>query len=78
MPINRSVISGHAPGQFRDAFLEAVEFEETDSPEFIALCGKLWNCTDILPRDACNDLDIRQGSTYAMAARVLRTGEWPQ
>ena len=78
MPIKHTVISGHAPGRIRDAFLDALEFEETDTPEFAALCGKLWNCTDALPGNACADLYIRYGATYAIAARAFRTGEWPE
>jgi len=36
------------------------------------LSGQLWNCTDILPGGVCTELDLRQGSTYAQAARLLR------
>lgn len=74
---------GHAPGHLRDAFLEAVE-ADGDNPyvdvgyddvpmSLLQLCGLLWNCTDILPSDACAMLDLAQGSTYAMAARALRS-----
>jgi hypothetical protein len=36
------------------------------------LSGQLWNCTDVLPSSLCGDLDLAQGSTYAVAARKLR------
>jgi hypothetical protein len=36
------------------------------------LTGQLWNCTDTLPESICWDLDIEEGSSYAMAARKLR------
>jgi hypothetical protein len=36
------------------------------------LSGQLWNCTDILPGDVCTELDLRQVSTYAQAARLVR------
>lgn len=35
------------------------------------LTGQLWNCTDVLPRNLCDDLEIYRGSTYAMAVRKL-------
>ena len=41
------------------------------------VCGLLWNCTDFLPRGAREDFsyidhDLRPGSTYAQAARLLK------
>ena len=36
------------------------------------LIGQLWNCTDVLPSMACENLDIQRGSTYAQAARKLK------
>jgi hypothetical protein len=36
------------------------------------LVGQLWNCSDVMPGSLCDDLDLRQGSTYAVAARKLR------
>jgi hypothetical protein len=38
------------------------------------ICGVLWNCSDIMPADLCQDLDLSLGSTYARAARMLRQG----
>ena len=36
------------------------------------LLGQLWNCSDILPGDKCDDLGLPSGSSYAQAARTLR------
>lgn len=68
MPTTTLPKAGHAPGHRRDAFLESIS---TGTPN-AALAGHLWSCTDILPRNACDDLDIPPGSTYAQAARQVR------
>ena len=62
------IISGHAPCDTRQAFLDSIEAGEPD----LRLAGNLWNCTDILPGTYCDDLGIPHGSTYAQAARFLR------
>ncbi len=36
------------------------------------LLGQLWNCTDIMPSDLCQSLDLPPGSTYAQAVRRLK------
>lgn len=55
-----------------------VEFEVNYEPRAITLskaCGLVWNCSDILPRDALSNLELcdvdipRQ--TYASAARAM-------
>ena len=61
------VYSRHAPGHVRDYFLKTVENGKPSR----ALAGDLWNCTDILPGWACDQLDIPTGSTYAQAARKI-------
>ena len=33
------------------------------------LCGILWNCNDICPRDTCERADLPCNSTYAQVAR---------
>ncbi len=57
---------GHAPGDVRDAFLEALDaYEAWDDGEpeptvdlrgrpvsLSTLCGLLWNCSDIMPGSA--------------------------
>lgn len=35
------------------------------------LMGQLWHCSDIMPRDLCDELDMERGSTYAMAVHRL-------
>ncbi len=95
----RPARGGHAPGDVRDAFLEAaellrnhqvgmpiptVELREQEMP-LSALCGLLWNCTDIMPGYACDEVGsfmevngweyekcLRRGATYAQAARAIR------
>jgi hypothetical protein len=73
---------GHAPGYLRQAFLDWIEIGcdpeklvvvgDDEVPRHIDwLIGKLWDCTDILPRWACRDLDMPIGSTYAHAVRHL-------
>ena len=37
------------------------------------LIGQLWNCSDILPRDCCEGLDVPIGSSYATGVRTLRS-----
>jgi hypothetical protein len=36
-----------------------------------ALLGKLWHCTDRMPKDLCERLDMDEGSTYAQAAQKI-------
>lgn len=37
------------------------------------LTGKLWNDSNIMPGSVCAELDLPLGSTYARAARKLRS-----
>lgn len=37
------------------------------------LCGQLWNCRDALPALACKDAGVPEGSTYAAAARRIKS-----
>jgi hypothetical protein len=83
----RSIYSpGHAPGHVRNAFLEALEAfarwgdaehpcdAGLDEPVTLrTLCGALWNCGDILPGGDCDMIDLPRGSTYAQAARHIRS-----
>lgn len=36
------------------------------------ITGQLWNCTDILPGEVYDELDLTTRRTYAAAARRLR------
>jgi len=38
------------------------------------LTGQLWHCTDIMPGAMCQVLEMRLGSTYGRAVRLLRPG----
>jgi hypothetical protein len=37
------------------------------------LCDQLWNCRDILPKLGCKDAGAPEGSTYAVAARRIKS-----
>jgi hypothetical protein len=58
----------HQSNDRREAFRLAVELKACDR----ATAGRLWNCTDIMPRDLCADLDLPPGSTFARGARRVR------
>jgi hypothetical protein len=73
----------HYPNRLRNSFCEWVE---VDMPEVAAveqrdasddcwparkLLGAMVHCSDILPGDVCDDLDIPRGSSYAIAAQML-------
>ena len=71
----------HSTGQLRDAFRDWIESGmNADKPIVIDeearplswLIENLWNCSDILPSNCCNELDIRRGSTYGQAVRNFR------
>ena len=74
---------GHAPGHLRDALLEYFDLESESDKVIIGyeehviplrwLLGQLWNCTDVLPSQYCEILGIDQGSTYAIAVRMLKS-----
>ncbi len=79
----------HAGGQLRDPFIEWLESVEKGSAEYDdqfyedlggerhnigQLLGELQNCTDILPGDLRDQLDMAQSSTgtFAAAVRIVR------
>ena len=35
------------------------------------LLGRMCHCSDIMPRDTCDQLELERGSTYARAAQRL-------
>jgi hypothetical protein len=67
---------GHAPGDLRDAFCEAVDaFDQwkAGAPEptvelreqqlpISAVFGLLWNCSDIMPGDLFDQIDDHSGA----------------
>jgi hypothetical protein len=65
----------HSDGNTRDEFCGALEQLRRDgilTDKLNRLCGKVWHCTDILPRSSCDDAGVPQGSTYTQAARAIR------
>jgi hypothetical protein len=69
----------HSSGDLRDRFLELVEEGWTSAPPLglFVLAGKLWNCTDVMPSHLCGKLALPHRSTYAQAARIIRS-QWRQ
>ena len=72
----------HARSFLRETFLEYLD-SETPAQEFRVedngkeksldwLLGQLWPCTDILPGDYCEQMDLPRGSSYAQAVRQLK------
>jgi hypothetical protein len=78
----------HARGHLRDEFLELVEEDDylqnqEKMRSMMRICGKLWNCSDIIPSSTRSDLDdlfelcfddyqFKRVYTYAQAARKMR------
>jgi hypothetical protein len=58
--------------RFYDPSMQARWDEMALKDRALWLTGQLWNCSDILPGGACSELDLPAGSTYAVAARMLR------
>jgi hypothetical protein len=65
---------GHAPGHLRDAFQAIVDenwpyydeiFDDAPMPPDVLL-WQLGTCSDIMPKDVCEQLDLPQGAPYAM------------
>lgn len=69
---------GHYPGHLRDAFIEGVERCQPGiapiavDAELHRVAGVVWNCTDVLPGEYCQQLELPAGFTYAQAARRIR------
>jgi hypothetical protein len=65
--------------EHRDEFRDLVDEHASDSSfkplqsdeRLRPLIGSLWNCTDIMPSDLCDALDLHLGSTYAQGVRSL-------
>jgi hypothetical protein len=51
---------------------EPDRLHEIDIRPVASLLDALADCTDVLPADYCDQLDIPKGSTYAQAVEVLR------
>ena len=77
----------HSPGDLRSAFTDCIELmEKGASPSKLKaefrgrdvplkrLCGLLWNCSDILPREVADFLSEvceMRSRTYGAAVRAL-------
>ena len=71
---------GHAPDNVRKPFdewadagmeSETIDYEGQPMP-YSKLLGMLWNCTDAMPAETCDSLDLPHGSTYARGVRAAR------
>ena len=63
---------GSVPASVRNAFLDLIN-DETEGQAACDLAAQLLDCTDELPFEYCEILDLPQGSTFAEAARQIRT-----
>lgn len=76
----------HMPGHTRDTFvswIESVVAGEANITDEIAettrnealpvnlILGRLWNCTDVLPRAIYAELELTGRRTYAVAVRTV-------
>ena len=57
--------------QLRNAFLELIE-NEARGDDACRLVAQLSECTDVLPFEHCEILDLPTGSTFAQAAESVR------
>lgn len=79
--------AGHVTGDLRNLFEAAIEAVMSDDPTVdddgvsipaVDIFGRLWNCTDIMPRSVQDsvrvalDDDQFYPATYAQAARRLK------
>jgi hypothetical protein len=64
------------PGDSRADFCGELEGYAVTGEATLALdrlCGQLWNCPDPLPKLACKDAGAPEGSSYATAARRIKS-----
>ena len=68
----------HAPSHLREQFQEWLDSYEPDRLHEIdirpvaSLLDALAGCTDVLPADYCDQLEIPKGSSYAQAVEEVR------
>jgi hypothetical protein len=71
----------HKPSHLREDFLSYLDSlepggnpatAEEQSIPIDSLLKQLHHCTDILPSDYCDQLDLPKGSTYAAAVREIK------
>jgi len=59
----------HKPEYIREAFAEAIADRRLE--DAVAWGRALYHCTDTMPSDLCQELDVPVGSSYAQAAQKL-------
>jgi hypothetical protein len=59
------------PASVRNAFLDLIN-DETEGDEACGLAAQLTGCSDELPYEYCEILELPAGSTFGQAARKLR------
>ena len=59
------------PAHLRNAFLELIE-NDARGDDACGLAAQLSRCTDVLPFEHCEILNLPAGSTFAQAAATLR------
>ena len=62
---------GSVPASVRNAFLDLIN-DETEGQAACDLAAQLLDCTDELPFEYCEILELPQGTTFAQAARHIR------
>lgn len=74
MAHRKILYEGHAPGEVRDVFLDAVDrmFDAGKmSQKLLMLCEQLRRCEDVLPGITCDVLGLPAGSSYGEGAEAL-------
>jgi hypothetical protein len=59
------------PAQLRNAFLALIE-NDARGEDACRLAAQLGECTDVLPFEHCEMLELPAGSTFAQAAETVR------
>jgi hypothetical protein len=67
----KQVQPGSVPASVRTAFLDLIN-DETQGEEACQLVEQVSSCTDVLPYEYCEMLDLPEGTTFAQAAAKIR------
>jgi hypothetical protein len=62
---------GAVPASVRNAFLDLIN-DETQGEEACRLVEQVSACTDVLPFEYCEMLELPEGTTFAQAAAKVR------
>jgi hypothetical protein len=63
---------GSVPASVRNAFLDLIN-DETQGEEACRLVEQVSTCTDVLPYEYCEMLELPEGTTFAEAAARIRS-----